>query len=550
MTRQTTRCAIYTRKSSEEGLEQEFNSLDAQFEACAAYIASQRHEGWKLLAQRYDDGGVSGGTLERPGLQQLLAEVDSGRIDMVVVYKIDRLTRSLADFARLVDRLDAKGCSFVSVTQAFNTSTSMGRLTLNVLLSFAQFEREVTAERIRDKIAASKKKGLWMGGLPPLGYDPHPDPMTRALVVNEAEAKVVRQLFDLYAQRACLRSVEDDAARLGLRSKRHVFASGRSQGGASLSRGQIYHLLRNPVYRGLIRHKDKAWPGVHPAIIDEDLWKRVQEKLQASSRRGRGGVQTGGALLAGRVRDETGDLLTPTHTQRHGRRLRYYVSNRLISGGPDPSGWRLPAIVLEDALIALLARHLEESAARHRITVTPDAGRLQEQAGTITHLSTRLRVDRTLLSEILVAADLAPGRIVLALDGAPLAGALKLPQADLHPDLLRLAAPFHLRRRGVEIRIIAGDRVAIPDAALCRALRKAHRWAEAMRQGTPLATLAEHEGVTEAYIRTRAPLAFLAPKIQSAILNGTQPPELTLERLVRNTLPDDWQDQQRHLGLA
>jgi DNA invertase Pin-like site-specific DNA recombinase len=550
MTRRTIRCAIYTRKSSEDGLEQEFNSLDAQFEACAAYIASQRHEGWKLLPQRYDDGGVSGGTLGRPGLQRLLGEIDAGRIDMVVVYKIDRLTRSLADFARLVDRLDAKTCSFVSVTQAFNTSTSMGRLTLNVLLSFAQFEREVTAERIRDKIAASKKKGLWMGGLPPLGYDPHPDPMTRALVVNNVEADVVRQLFALYARLGCLRSVEVEAARLELHSKRHVFASGRNQGGGPLSRGQIYHLLRNPVYRGLIRHKEKTFPGVHPPIIDEELWQRVQGKLQSASRKRRGGVQTSGALLAGRIRDETGDLLTPTHTQRHGRRLRYYVSNRLISGGPDPSGWRLPAAALEDALVTLVARHLEESAAGHRITVIPAAGKLQEQAMAVTDLANRLRADMTLMPDLLVAAELAEGEIALTLDGATLAGALKLPQAELHPDLLCLVAPFHLRRRGVEIRIIAGDLAATPDATLCRALRKAHRWADAMREGIALALLAEREGVTEAYIRMRVPLALLSPKIQSVILNGTQPPELTLERIVRTALPVDWQDQERLLGVA
>ncbi|MHA7828498.1 MAG: recombinase family protein, partial [Roseovarius sp.] len=215
------RCAIYTRKSTEDGLDQEFNSLDAQYEACAAYITSQRGEGWTLLPARYDDGGVSGGTLERPALQQLMADVDAGRIDMIVVYKIDRLTRALSDFAKLVDRFEAAGCSFVSVTQAFNTSSSMGRLTLNMLLSFAQFEREVTAERIRDKIAASKKRGLWMGGVPPLGYDAHPDPNTRSLVINEAERATVEALYALYDELGCLRAVEEEASRRGLRSKRH-----------------------------------------------------------------------------------------------------------------------------------------------------------------------------------------------------------------------------------------------------------------------------------------------------------------------------------------
>lgn len=309
------RCAVYTRKSSDEGLDQEFNSLDAQHEACAAYIASQKHEGWKMLPARYDDGGVSGGTLERPALQQLMADIDTGRVDMVVVYKIDRLTRSLADFAKLVERLEAAECSFVSVTQAFNTSSSMGRLTLNVLLSFAQFEREVTAERIRDKIAASKKKGLWMGGIAPLGYDPHPDKTRRELVVNPSEAELVRQIYHLYETHGCLNAVARQSDRLGLRSKKHAFATGRIQGGNPFSRGQIYHLLTNPVYLGRIRHKTQTFPGLHPAIIDQDLWDRVQHQLTSASARKRG-ASAGlpgsiSAPLKGKVRDETGDLLTP-----------------------------------------------------------------------------------------------------------------------------------------------------------------------------------------------------------------------------------------------
>ncbi|QXT39079.1 recombinase family protein [Gymnodinialimonas ceratoperidinii] len=265
---------------------------------------------------------------------------------MVVVYKIDRLTRSLADFAKLVDRLEAAACSFVSVTQAFNTSSSMGRLTLNVLLSFAQFEREVTAERIRGKIAASKKKGLWMGGLPPMGYDPHPDTTRRELVVNDADAETVLQVFALYETNGCLNATSRAAEKLGLRSKRRVFSSGRTQGGLPFSRGQIHKLLTNPVYCGLIRHKDKTWPGLHDAIIDQDCWDRVQAMLQDASAKRRGSrtssqmALANAAPLLGKVKDETGDRLTPTHTQRHGRRLRYYVSNRLVSGGQDPDGLR------------------------------------------------------------------------------------------------------------------------------------------------------------------------------------------------------------------
>jgi len=230
-------------------------------------VASQRHHGWKLVPTRYDDGSISGGTLERPALQRLMADIDAGRIGMVVVYRIDRLTRSLADFAKLVERLDAAGASFVSVTQAFNTATSMGRLTLNVLLSSAQFEREVTAERIRDKIVASKKKDIWMGGVVPRGYDPHLDPMRRELVVNAAEAKDVETLFRLYDALGCLRKIAAESERLGLRSKRHAFATGRTSGGTVFTRGQLHHLLTNTVYLGQFRHKEKIWPGLHPANI-------------------------------------------------------------------------------------------------------------------------------------------------------------------------------------------------------------------------------------------------------------------------------------------
>src|SRR5262244_818933 len=249
-------CAIYTRKSSEEGLEQEFNSLAAQREACEAYIRSQQHEGWVLARTRYDDGGCSGGNIERPALQQLLADIRAGRIDIVVVYKVDRLTRALADFARLVEIFDKEGVSFVSVTQQFNTTSSMGRLTLNVLLSFAQFEREVTGERIRDKIAASKKKGLWMGGNPPLGYDAR----GRTLVVNPAEAETIRHIFALYKQFGCVRRVKQEADRLGLRTKRRTTAHGAERGGAPFSRGHLYRLLSNPIYTGRIAHKSHLYP--------------------------------------------------------------------------------------------------------------------------------------------------------------------------------------------------------------------------------------------------------------------------------------------------
>src|SRR5262252_4578111 len=269
------RCAVYTRKSSEEGLEQEFNSLAAQREACEAYIRSQQHEGWVLARTHYDDGGFSGGNIERPALQQLLADIRAGRIDIVIVYKVDRLTRSLADFARLVEIFDKEGVSFVSVTQQFNTTSSMGRLTLNVLLSFAQFEREVTGERIRDKIAASKRKGMWMGGLVPLGYDAS----ERRLVINPAEAETVQRIFASYCEFGCVRRVKEEADRLGLRTKRRTTKDGAERGGKSFSRGHLYRLLANPIYIGQIAHKGQFYSSQHPALIDAETWTAVRDQL-------------------------------------------------------------------------------------------------------------------------------------------------------------------------------------------------------------------------------------------------------------------------------
>ena len=273
------RCAIYTRKSSEEGLEQEFNSLAAQREACEAYIRSQRDEGWVLAKTRYDDGGFSGGNIERPALQDLLADIRAGRIDIVVVYKVDRLTRSLADFGRLVELFDAQGVSFVSVTQQFNTTSWMGRLTLNVLLSFAQFEREVTGERIRDKIAASKKKGMWMGGNVPLGYDAN----ERTLVINSAEAVTVRRIFALYRELGCVRRVKEEADRLGFKTKRSTTTNGTERGGKAFSRGHLYTLLSNPIYTGQIAHKGELHPGQHPALIGDEIWTVVRNQLAANA---------------------------------------------------------------------------------------------------------------------------------------------------------------------------------------------------------------------------------------------------------------------------
>lgn len=541
------RCAIYTRKSSDEGLDQAFNSLDAQHEACSAYITSQRHEGWKLVPDRFDDGGLSGGTLDRPALQRLLAEIDVGRIGMVVVYKIDRLTRSLVDFGRLVERLDARGCSFVSVTQAFNTATSMGRLTLNVLLSFAQFEREVTAERIRDKIAASKKKGLWMGGTLPLGYDRHPDPQRRELVVNPTEAEVARTLFTLYADIGNLRLVEIEAARLGLRPKSVVTPSGHVRGVSPFTRGQLHYLLTNPVYIGRIRHKDQTYPGLHAAIIEAELWDRVQTKLIAAGARprGRSPTATDGRILTGKLRDETGDHLTPTHTLREGRRFAYYVSNRLIAGGKDPSGWRLPAEAMETTLRQVIVGHLRTAATGHALLAQPEASGAAEQMRRATGLADRVESDVALLGRIIASGTLAPGKLQLELDPGVIAAALEVPVAAMSDRLLRFTCAFALRRRGVETRIIAGETIPAPDEVLQRTLAEAHLWARALREGASLTEIARVTGRSEPYIRTRIPLAFLAPKLQAAILDGRQPVHLSVAQLIRDDIPMGWNEQAR-----
>jgi DNA invertase Pin-like site-specific DNA recombinase len=352
------RCAIYTRKSSEEGLEQDFNSLDAQREACQAYILSQRHEGWSALPQMYDDGGISGGTMERPALKRLLTDVAAGKIDVVVVYKVDRLTRSLADFAKIVEIFDQRQVSFVSVTQAFNTTSSMGRLTLNVLLSFAQFEREVTGERIRDKIAASKKKGMWMGGLPPLGYDVQ----DRKLVVNPAEAKTVQLIFERYTALKSVRLLQAELDRTGIVSKSRKRDIGSAYGGQALGRGALYAMLSNRLYRGEIVHKGVSHPGQHDPIVDEVLFNTVQQILAANrANRKRGTNADAPSLLAGLIFDADGNRMTPTHASKKGVRYRYYVSQKLITAraaksedsdaisaaGMASTGQRLPAAGIE-----------------------------------------------------------------------------------------------------------------------------------------------------------------------------------------------------------
>jgi len=537
------RCAIYTRKSTEEGLEQDFNSLHAQREACAAYIRSQVGEGWKVLPDPYDDGGFSGGTMDRPALIRLLDDIASRKIDTVVVYKVDRLTRSLADFARIVDIFDGHEVSFVSVTQQFNTTTSMGRLTLNMLLSFAQFEREVTGERIRDKIAASKQKGMWMGGVVPLGYEPD----GRTLTINKTEAKTVRMVFDLYLKNCNVRMVKEEADRLKLITKVRKDRNGGTRGGRPMSRGYIYKLLGNPLYAGRIAHKDKVYDGRHPAIIDKETWKAVQAMLAGNTpNRSTTNRSSSPSPLRGILHDEDGIPLTPSHAVKSGRRYRYYVSRKFTNGaaeeGTNQNGWRLPAREIERTVEDSVHNLLGDPA-----TMAQAARENGVPANRISHIITAVGQWAGHHMDLVERVDLEIERITIGLNLSSLTG-----QDEI---TLQHVVPTRIKRRGVEIRLVleaSGSTPAEQDPALIKAVARAHKWLDDLmnERMASLREIAKAEGVTPRYVGNLFPLAFLAPDIVEAILNGTQPPDLTLERIIRHIdLPQDWSEQRVVLGF-
>ena len=541
-----TRCAIYTRKSSEEGLEQEFNSLHAQRESCAAYVASQKHEGWVLLSDQYDDGGLSGGSLDRPALQRLLDDVRAGRVNQIVVYKIDRLTRSLADFAKIVDVLDEAGASFVSVTQSFNTATSMGRLTLNMLLSFAQFEREVTAERIRDKIAASKRKGLWMGGQVPLGYDPD----GRTLTINPAEAETVRTLYDLYERVGTIREVKDEAERLGLRSRRRQGGNGRIAGGIHFNRGHIYQILTNPLYAGRIRHRDKVYDGQHPAIIDPERWDRIQHQLQDGATRQRGKASARRrSLLCGKIFDETGDRLTPSHAKtRNGTRLRYYISHRLAkqSGDTHPGAWRLPAQELETRIADLVRATLSRPGFLASLLAGAAADVIAGASSPLSALSEDNSPEGLLT--FVGRIDIAPGILTLKLSAGTIAERLAVDPVLIDVDGLISSHPFQHRKRGVETKLVIADTPTGRDEALICNIARAHSWFERIKAGETYAQIAKSDRTSKRRVQQMIELAFLAPDIVGEILHGKQPLGLTSDWCLRHNLPSDWSAQRAQIA--
>lgn len=534
------RCGIYTRKSSDEGLEQPFNSLHAQREACEAYIRSQSGEGWMLSRERYDDGGYSGGTLNRPALRRLLDDIAANKIDVIVVYKVDRLTRALPDFARIMELLEKRGASFVSVTQAFNTTTSMGRLTLNVVLSFAQFEREITGERIRDKIAAAKAKGMWMGGMPPLGFDP-PANSDRALVVNAGEAVAVRSIFAHFLADGGLYALQKKLDDEGVRSKRWVSTRGRLMGGHRFSRGALRHLLSNRTYLGEITHKGAAYPGRHPAIVDRATFSAAQQLLAENSRKRRTRVtHADGMLLSGLVFDVDGLPMQPMTYRQKRRRYSYYGSKPLprgVLGDHDGDAIRrVPATAIDDLVMDKVGKVLRlREAAPGRADVRALVGRVEVHPSCV-HLVIKTRAlpgrpSRGAAAEI-VRECLQPGESVLV--------------DPTNAGLLRVLAPVRLvtwggRRWLTDVDGRPGAAPGQPNPALVRRLRAAH--AILHRCGIDPEATAPRSARAPGSMRERqlARLAFLAPDIQAAILRG----EITELRL--DGLPTSWAKQCAHL---
>jgi len=530
------RCAIYTRKSTEHNLELAFNSLDAQREACEAYIKSQAHEGWRLIPGRYDDGAFSGASLDRPALQQLLADVRAGKIDIVLVYKVDRLTRSLADFAKLIELFDAHDVSFVSVTQSFNTRSSMGRLTLNVLLSFAQFERELVGERVRDKIAASKRKGLWVGGPVPLGYAA----VDKKIVVVAAEAAAVRTIFARCLEFGSVRLLAEDLDRRGIRSKPRRLSTGRTIGGGRFGVGALAHLLKNRFYIGEVVYRGEVHRGEHEPILDSALFEAVQAKLAAQARARRCRLRGSPALLSGRLFDDRGNRMSPTHTNKGGARYRYYVSQAVLQRKPLAAGaiGRVPAAEIEALISAALRRHLQ-------------ANGIDALGG-----------DREVVERHVERATLSREHIQLQLcqvgDAAVQTDAdedASRPVCEQLHGTVNVTIPWtstlQAAAKGI-IHVPAHNTPITPSRrdALLMAIAKARNWANALAHGRlgSFAVIAGREGRVERHIRLLVPLAFLSPRIVSALLEGTAPADLTITALAR-ALPWSWAEQERRLGL-
>lgn len=512
------RCAIYTRKSTEEGLDQAFNSLDAQREACEAYILSQKHEGWNLVPHKYDDGGFSGGNMQRPALGRLLADIRAGKVNVVVVYKVDRLTRSLSDFAKIVEQFDGQGVSFVSVTQQFNTTSSMGRLTLNVLLSFAQFEREVSGERIRDKIAASKKKGMWMGGSVPLGCAPE----DKILKIVVSEAKNVRHIYDLYLKLGSVRAVQTELVKEKICSKN----------GAQFSRCALYQVLKNMTYIGKVKHKGHIYDGLHEAILPEELWQKVQDKLKQQgvaeySRKS----QLPQPLLTGLIYTDEGARLVPTHSNKDGRRYCYYYDAAAARDSKtEKSVMRIPAAEIERLIIERVAIYLKNDDGSKMLIA-----QLQ---------SPDLAIQRKCLSQIIEKVIIHDKSVKIHIR----AGNDNEQQST--PNILNISYQFQTLRAGSKV--MATDEPTSEQKAqqqtLLKALLRGFIWREELlkTEGMTLAMLSKKEGIDATYITRLINLTFLAPDLITSILKGAGPNHLDVQATGHMSL--SWAAQRKLLA--
>jgi site-specific DNA recombinase len=531
------RCAIYTRKSTEHNLDLEFNSLDAQREACEAYIKSQAHEGWRLVADHYDDGGVSGASLERPALQTLLVDVRAGKINTVVVYKVDRLTRSLADFAKLVELFDHYGVSFVSITQSFNTTSSMGRLTLNVLLSFAQFEREVIGERVRDKIAASKRKGIWVGGPVPLGYRV----IDKKLVVMSEEAEAVRIIFTNYLQLGSIAALIEDLDRRGIRTKAIGLTNGSVRGGIRFGVGSLAHLLKNRFYIGEVVYRGATHRGEHEPILDRELFEAVQAKLIANTVTRQVRLKGSPAILTGHIFDDRGNRMSPSHSNKLGVRYRYYVSHAILQNRKSDAGSvaRVPAAEVETLVLDGVRTHLASAGEAGHPTAMAERDLIEQHVERVIIKPQALEVRLVATTEASAQTE-EPGTKDLAL------GQLPTPTFTLPWTAPSLAAV-----KGIVYAPCARPELK-PERrnALLTAIAKARAWVDDIRLGriASFAEIAKREGQGERHIRLLTPLAFVSPRIIAAIVDGSAPANLTVTGLAK-ALPYSWAEQERSIGL-
>lgn len=530
------RCAIYTRKSSEEGLEQDFNSLDAQREACEAYIKSQQHEGWVLIEKQYNDGGFSGGTLERPGVKELFKDIEAGEVDIVVVYKVDRLTRSLMDFSKIVELFDEQNASFVSITQHFNTTTSMGRLTLNILLSFAQFEREVTGERIRDKIAASKKKGMWMGGCTPLGYQKK----DKKLIIEKESAETVKLIFDKYLECKSVMKLKEylDANQIKTRTEK------------DFSKGQLYHMLANKVYIGKITHKDKVYEGEHEGIINIETFNKVQDILLENRVNKTCGIKSSSnSLLAGLIFDDKGNKMTPSHSNTRKRRYRYYVSSAVKKYNKKEAGSvsKIPAGEIEKFVVENIKKVLLDAKRIQKIVAEFDVNKQKAFLKTAKSIDdfSNPKLIRSILSKVVISKNnveitLCEKAIEKTLEKITNGETLSC-QPD-EKEIIQLVISKKIKlsqpsKTGNILILNANDNdTPTPNPYLVNAIVKSHYYHKLLQEGTvkDIVELQKMEGLKDTkYIRNILNLKFLSPSLTEQILNGTQPKNITLKDLCK-----------------